>query len=774
MWNLRESALEPATTTFSTTAARRTTVVYDAAKRPVTQTLPGGVSTTTGYDGLGRVIGQTGNGSEADTAERSFAYDGDSRMLRASTDNIGTSVPATETNFTYNDRGQLLTATGSAGNGSFVYDTGGRMTSATSAAGTVGYTYDNAGRLSTLSDPASGTTLTYGYDVQSQVTSIEYGTSKTRTFAYDRLHRLTSDTLKINGGSTLASVSYGYDANGNLTSKNTTGVTGASNNTYTYDWSDRLTSWNNDTATTAYEYDASGNRTKVGSKTFTYDARDQLTSDGTNSYTYTVRGTLQSKSGDSGTANFTSDAFGQQITASSLNGGTQTYHLDAFGRTLEATGPSGAVFTYIGVENNLASDGTTAYTRTPDGSLIGSNAVNGTAGAGVLAFTDQHDDVIASFTGTGTALTGSVTYDPLGNVIAGSAPLNLGYQSGWTDPTTDQVNMWSRWYNPETGQFQNKDTVEIDPVPESAAANPFSYVAGNPMIGTDEDGHCSKWNPACAGRQRAEDAKRKAKAAQEARARAEKERRQRAAAAAAAAREAVRRTAARAKIQQELRVRVAAGRRILDLPADSAAKAKRKNIISTGVAKKVDKASAVVVKTAYKKASISRPKKALRARRDISADAADCLTTLSDSLHRYCIESVRLAKAVEKFVEKKFKKSGDGTFGNAVQHALWMMVMTVQYSGKIASKIGELKESNDMEDVQYGDCRGMALVQIDRMNNNQGVKMGNYMRKKYGTEKFISSGEIERYYDRMMKLKPKTKLECLPRGMNCGVKCKYV
>jgi hypothetical protein len=50
--------------------------------------------------------------------------------------------------------------------------------------------------------------------------------------------------------------------------------------------------------------------------------------------------------------------------------------------------------------------------------------------------------------------------------------------------------MGSRWYNPATGQFMNKDSVSLSPVPNSVAANPFAYVDDNPMAGTDPSGHC--------------------------------------------------------------------------------------------------------------------------------------------------------------------------------------------------------------------------------------------------------------------------------------------
>ena len=106
--------------------------------------------------------------------------------------------------------------------------------------------------------------------------------------------------------------------------------------------------------------------------------------------------------------------------------------------------------------------------------------------------------MIATFKAGDTSLTGSTTYDPFGKPItAVNLSGRLGYQSGWTDPITNKVNMWSRWYDPTAGQFRNKDTVDVNPVPDSAAANSYAYVAGNPLLGTDPDGHCSRALVAC-------------------------------------------------------------------------------------------------------------------------------------------------------------------------------------------------------------------------------------------------------------------------------------
>ncbi|MCD0450030.1 hypothetical protein LO762_12625 [Actinocorallia sp. API 0066] len=465
---------------------------YDANGREITRTSPGGVVATTQYDALGAVTGQTGTGAEAATANRSFTYDADGRVLTVNTSSIGMSVPATNTTFTYDDRGNLLTTAGSAGSSSFAYNADGLLTSRTDAAGTTTYGYDTGQRLTTLQDPASGSTLTYNYDTVSRLQTISYGTgANTRTFDYDPLQRLTGDTLKNNGGTTLASVSYGYDLNDNVTSKTTTGVSGASANTYTYDFADRLTNWTTGSTTTVYEYDDSGNRVRLGADVFTYDARNQLTSDGEATYTYSARGTLLTSTKAGNTVNYTSDAYGQQITEATLTGGTQTYVNDALGRNVSASGPAGNItFAYSGKGNNAASDGSHTYTRDPGDGLIGIGPATPT-GNGVLALTDLHDDVVANFKPT-TGLTGSRTYDPLGKVTSTAGMEgNLGYQSDWTDAATGKVNMGARWYTPSLGLFQNKDTVALSPIPNSISANAFAYADANPLTMLDPDGHAA-------------------------------------------------------------------------------------------------------------------------------------------------------------------------------------------------------------------------------------------------------------------------------------------
>jgi RHS repeat-associated protein len=487
-WNLPEDEAVPSTSQYSSWANSASVIAYNGDGLPAWEDEPGGVSRTYSYNNMDEVTGESGSGATAATANRSFSYDEAGNMLTAATSNTAASGQpsnATSETFSYDDRALPLTAAGSAGSTAYTWNGDGQQASVQDAAGTTSYGYDSDGRLRTLNDPASGATLTYSYNPMSQVSQISYGTD-VQAFGYDGLHRLTTDTL-TSGAATVASIGYGYNADGELTSKTTTGFAGASANTYTYDQAGRLTSWNNGSSTTQYAYDASGNRVQAGSATYTYDARDELTSDGTSSYAYAADGDLSTVSGPSGTVTSTSDAYGQQGAQ-----GSQADVYDALGRDVGTAVTNGATtaLSYEGISGQLASDGNSAYTWTPGGTLIGTETA-GNPGAGVLDFTDRHTDLTGQFTAAGTTLTGSQAFGPWGAAIATGGTLagSLGYQSQYTSPTTGQVDMGARWYNPATGSFGDKDTTANKPVPDSASASPFGYAADNPLDLTDPTGH---------------------------------------------------------------------------------------------------------------------------------------------------------------------------------------------------------------------------------------------------------------------------------------------
>ncbi|MEV6964289.1 LamG-like jellyroll fold domain-containing protein [Hamadaea sp. NPDC051192] len=482
--NLAESQIEPATTEHPDAANRTFTTAYDAAGRPVAQTLPGGVSQTYGYDAAGRLTSQTGTGAEAATSSRTATYDLAGRI---------TSISATGStnNITYDDRGLPLSITGQSGNSAFAYNGDGQMTSRIDAAGTTIYRYRTTGTSKGLLDKIANTSadldVRFSYNAMGAVNLISYYSAGVeadkRTLIYDDMQRVTTDELSASGGASIAKITYGWDDNGNEISKTTTNFAGTTTgNAYEYDQAGRLIKWQvGSNAPTTYSYDKSGNRTQVGNRWFVYDQRNRLTGDGATTYHYTARGTLSSTQTGSTTDASLSDAFGQVLSQQG-NGTTQTYTYDGLGRAIK-TG-----FAYTGLGNDLASDNTATYVRDPGNGVVGAVSAGGVKR---LTWTDLHDDIVAQFTATSTTLDASTIYDPLGRTTAGGTSMvgSLGYQSEWTDTQTGRVNMAARWYNTDTGQFDSRDTATNNPTPTSIAANRYQYGNARPLTATDPSGH---------------------------------------------------------------------------------------------------------------------------------------------------------------------------------------------------------------------------------------------------------------------------------------------
>ncbi|MFI7136131.1 RHS repeat-associated core domain-containing protein [Nonomuraea sp. NPDC050153] len=474
---LVETVTEPSTTAHPNAADRTWTHAYDAAGNPTATIQPGGVRIDRIFDRLGRLTKESGAGGGATTAERTFGYD-----------LAGRRTTAGDLTVDYNDRSlPLKVSRGTVQETAYAYDGVGSPTQRIDASGTATFTYDSANRLKTATDPVTSRTLTYGYDAASRLKTITAtGTASTQTIDYYDTNQVKSQTLKNGSGTQLASVTYGWDKDDNLTTKTTTGTAGAGTNTYGYDHAGRLTSWTAPGgATTAYEWDAAGNRTKAGNATFTYDERNRLTSGDGTDYTYTARGTLATSTKAGATTQYTFDAFDRLIAD-----GDSLYGYDALNRTASRIrGTTKNTFVYSGLGNDLAaitdSGGAiqAKYARDLGGGLLGLK--EGT-GAAVAALSDLHGDLVATYT---TTLQTSTAYDPFGTVTAQTGTkTNLGYQGEYTDPDTGKVNMHARWYQPGTGTFTSRDTAALTPSP-SVQANRYTYANASPLTGTDPTGH---------------------------------------------------------------------------------------------------------------------------------------------------------------------------------------------------------------------------------------------------------------------------------------------
>ncbi|MEV7968783.1 LamG-like jellyroll fold domain-containing protein [Sphaerisporangium sp. NPDC088356] len=480
---LVESRIDPATQAHPNLPDRTWTAAYDASGNLVSVLQPGGVRITSTYDNLNRLVNETGSGAEAATQSNTFGYD-----------LAGRRTSAGDLNFTFNDRGLLLktAATGSSSDlSSFGYDANDRLAQRTDASGSATFTWDNADRLKTFSDPVTATTLTYGYDNADKLTNIDYGTSgPKRTYSYDPMDRLTGDTLKTSAGAAIASITYGYDRDDNLTTKTTAGTAGAGTNTYAYDHSNRLTSWTAPGgAVTNYAWDDSGNRIQAGTKTFTYDERNRLLSGDGTTYTYTARGTTATETKGNVTKVLQFDAFDRMT-----SDGDAGYTYDALGRLASRTqGATVGRYLYGDFGNDVVArtDGAGAeqatYSRGVGGEPIGISDGSGAR----FAFADQHGDVVGTFGATATSLADSIAYSPFGEETARTgAKHELGYQGELTDPTTGKVNMHARWYQPGTGTFASRDSATLNADP-SVQGNRYTYANAAPLTNSDPTGHSS-------------------------------------------------------------------------------------------------------------------------------------------------------------------------------------------------------------------------------------------------------------------------------------------
>ena len=161
----------------------------------------------------------------------------------------------------------------------------------------------------------NGVTVGYGFDNDSRITGLSYSAGSTQ----------------------LGNLTYGYDADGRVTSKNGT-----------------LAAIALPTAVSGNTFNADNGMTGFGGTTLSYDANGNLANDGTNTYTWDARNHLTAISG-AATASFTYDAFGRR--ASKSIGTTTTQFLyDRLNpvQELQAGAPSANLLTGRRLDENFA------------------------------------------------------------------------------------------------------------------------------------------------------------------------------------------------------------------------------------------------------------------------------------------------------------------------------------------------------------------------------------------------------------------------------------
>jgi RHS repeat-associated protein len=293
----------------------------------------------------------------------------------------------------------------------------------------------------------AGVLATYVYDKLSRVERITHGNASVTSYGYDLASRLQMLTYDVAGTAQDGSWTFAYYSTSQLKSRESSNrgyewLVPASNASYAADGLNRYSS----VAGTAYGYDARGNLTSDGVRTFTYDIENRL--------------------------------------LAKIGGLTLIY--DPLGRLYQATsGSSVTQFLYEGdrLVAEYPNTGVLPLRRYAHGPGV-DNPLVWYEGAGLSdrrwLHADERGSILASSDSSGNAT--AYTYDPYGqpNVWSGA---RFRYTGQAMLPEAQLYHYKARVYDPALGRF-----LQTDPVGYDDDFNLYAYVGNDPLDRTDPTG----------------------------------------------------------------------------------------------------------------------------------------------------------------------------------------------------------------------------------------------------------------------------------------------
>ncbi len=475
-------------------------------------TLPTGVTVDYEYDSSGVEISRT---SSLD-GEVISTYDEENGQLLSVEDSTGT------TNYIYDELSNEFLGIDYPNGSSlrYEYDDFGRISSvrvqadAVSEVYTTNYEYDAVGNLVKVIDPNSGETVMV-YDALNRLTSRSLPNGVTSSYVYqENTDWIQKITHTATDGTVLASSTYIRGAAGEpikIIREDGSYVE------VVYDDSLRVVKEtyfdSNDLEMDEiqYSYDADGNRLTVsgGSAegTYIYDHIHQLvgitTATGDETYTYDAGGRIASITRDGSTWNleYNSADLITRITDAEGNVIVE-YEYDSSGRRVGATDSTASRDYLVAPMGN--SDLESPHLVTDEnGNLISAYIYGGAmplmrldgSGNPVYYLTDAVGSVIGLADVSGIEVA-DFRYDSFGNLRSSTgvegdreelAGGDFRFQGQWLSSRTDLYHFRARDYDPESGRFVSRDSVElIEYEPESS--NPYQFVYNNPYVYSDPTG----------------------------------------------------------------------------------------------------------------------------------------------------------------------------------------------------------------------------------------------------------------------------------------------
>lgn len=464
------------------------TYAYDVLGRVSGRTL-NTVTDTWTYDALGRVSAQgdpigaftyaydgpTGRLQQltypnGQTSTYSYLNNAGDRQLQDIHHQAGTGTTLSRFSYTYTPSGNITTWTQQYGTDmkayDFTYDAADQLTGAvyrtTGASPTIvkryGYAYDPTGNRTTAR--TDDTPLLYAYNNMNRLTTQSGGGVVAFKGTTSEAASVTVAGKPAVGAATSAFAGSAVLASG--TSTVAIAATDASGNT----------------ATQSYEVDV-----PTSSGTFTYDANGNLTAQGTKTYEWNAVNQLtRVLDNDTEIARFAYDGYGRR--AQKITSATRSYVYDG---------------------DDIVQERTVAgTTRLIHGPGVDQPLASVDAGSVVSYYLADHLGSVVQQTNVSGTLTLVREYDPYGLSLQGAATSGYAFTGREWDAETGLYYYRARYYDPTLGRF-----LSPDPIGFAGGSNFYSYASGSPVQNIDPTGldtyivnrqlggdeSRSRWNP---------------------------------------------------------------------------------------------------------------------------------------------------------------------------------------------------------------------------------------------------------------------------------------
>ncbi|MFK3646900.1 RHS repeat-associated core domain-containing protein [Lysobacter enzymogenes] len=391
-----------------------TTIGYDVLGRPETTTLPDGSIQTAVYDLADR------QRAVIDSAAGTVEWD-------------------------YDDFDQLTRESGAAGAIAYDYDAMGRRIGMTAGSqAKVEYRYDDGDQLRRIIQGAE--VVSFDYDDSGRRRSMTLPNGVVAGYAFNDADDLVGLAYAKADGRVLGSLGYGYDRSGRRTSQSGS-------------WANNLLP----PASTGNAFDDNQRQIRYQGQTLNYDANGNLTGDGARTYVWNARDQLIAiQQGGQTIASYEYDPLGRRI-GKTENGQAVKYLYDGQDAVQESRGTQ-----VSGLLTGLGMDERFARTDVSGRSYFLTDAVGSTK-----ALTNAAGEVIQNY-----------NYTPYGQTEATQPGLSNPYQ--YTGRERDNSGLYyyrARYYHPGMGRF-----ISEDPIGLAGGLNVYAYVFGSPIEHNDPTG----------------------------------------------------------------------------------------------------------------------------------------------------------------------------------------------------------------------------------------------------------------------------------------------